>query len=246
MTMTETPSPVVEIARLSKSFGVGESRVVALADVDATISTGEVVGLIGPSGSGKSTLLNCIGCITEPNAGSIRLAGRDIYADGYKVKDLRRLRLELIGFIFQSHNLLPFLPAWENVALVCHLLGLAAGEARARAMELLDYLDVSRRAMAFPSQLSGGEAQRVAIARALANRPRIILADEPTAALDSQRAGIAMDLLRRVAREQDTAVIVVSHDEKVFSRFDRMLHLRDGRLETETGQVPAAETPVAE
>ncbi|MCB1536020.1 MAG: ABC transporter ATP-binding protein [Rhodoblastus sp.] len=224
-------APVIEIEHLSKSFGAGEARVTALADVDVTISTGEVVGLIGPSGSGKSTLLNCIGCITEPDAGAIRLAGREIYANGYTTADLRRLRLELIGFIFQSHNLLPFMPAWENVALVCSMLGLSMPEARDRAMELLDYLDVSRRAKAYPSELSGGEAQRVAIARALANRPKIILADEPTAALDSERAAIVMDLLRRVSREQDTAIVVVSHDEKVFSRFDRMLHLRDGRLE---------------
>ena len=229
--MSNAVLPVVEIARLSKSFGAGDARVTALADVDVMITTGEVIGLIGPSGSGKSTLLNCIGCITEPDEGKIRLAGREIFANGYKVRDLRRLRLELIGFIFQSHNLLPFLPAWENVALVCSLLGQGKKDSRDRAMELLDYLDVSRRALAYPSELSGGEAQRVAIARALANRPRIILADEPTAALDSERAAIAMDLLRRVARELDTAVIVVSHDEKVFSRFDRMLHLRDGRLE---------------
>ncbi|MCC2110135.1 MAG: ABC transporter ATP-binding protein [Hyphomicrobiales bacterium] len=224
-------SPVIEIEHLSKSFGAGEARVTALADVDVTISTGEVVGLIGPSGSGKSTLLNCIGCIAEPDSGLIRLSGREIYSNGYKTSDLRRLRLELIGFIFQSHNLLPFMPAWENVALVCAMLGQSMTEARDRAMELLDYLDVSRRAKAYPSELSGGEAQRVAIARALANRPKIILADEPTAALDSERASIVMDLLRRVSREQDTAIVVVSHDEKVFSRFDRMLHLRDGRLE---------------
>ena len=224
-------TPVIEIARLFKAFGSGEARVVALADVDVTISTGEVVGLIGPSGSGKSTLLNCIGCIAEPDSGTIRLAGTEIYADGYQKADLRRLRLELIGFIFQSHNLLPFLPAWENVALVCTLLGQSVADAKARAMELLDYLDVSRRARAYPSELSGGEAQRVAIARALANRPKIILADEPTAALDSERAAIVMDLMRRVSRELETAIVVVSHDEKVFSRFDRMLHLRDGRLE---------------
>lgn len=224
--------PVIEIANLSKSFGSGDARVTALADVDVTISTGEVVGLIGPSGSGKSTLLNCIGCITEPDSGSIRLAGREVYANSYTTSDLRRLRLELIGFIFQSHNLLPFMPAWENVALVCTMLGQSVVGARDRAMELLDYLDVSRRARAYPSELSGGEAQRVAIARALANRPKIILADEPTAALDSERATIVMDLLRRVSREQETAIVVVSHDEKVFSRFDRMLHLRDGRLET--------------
>lgn len=228
--MTISEGIAVEIRNLSKSFGSGSARVDALIDIDVTISTGEVVGLIGPSGSGKSTLLNCIGCITEPDVGSIRLAGRDIYRDRWLIKDLRRLRLETIGFIFQSHNLLPFLTAVENVSLVRTLIGHSPNDARARAMELLDYLDISRRAQAFPSELSGGEAQRVAIARALANAPRIILADEPTAALDSQRAQVAMDLLRKVSQERNTAIIVVSHDEKVFSRFDRMLHLRDGRI----------------
>ena len=145
--------------------------------------------------------------------------------------DLRRLRLEKIGFIFQFHNLLPFLNAIDNVAIVLQLAGYEPLEARKRAVERLDYLEVGRRKDAFPAKLSGGEAQRVAIARALANRPRIILADEPTAALDSKRAQIVMDLLRKLAVDQSAAVIAVTHDEKVFDRFDRMFMLRDGRLD---------------
>ncbi len=145
--------------------------------------------------------------------------------------DLRRLRLEKIGFIFQSHNLLPFLNAWENVAIARILAGASLAQARSRALKLLAYLGIERRKDATPGQLSGGEAQRVAIARALANDPRIILADEPTAALDSQRAGTVMDLLRRVAAEHSTAVIVVTHDEKIFDRFDHIFSLRDGALE---------------
>jgi putative ABC transport system ATP-binding protein len=224
------PRPVVEIAQLSKTFGVGPTKVPALIDIDLTIGTGEVVGLIGPSGSGKSTLLNCIGCITEPDSGAIRLDGRAIFDGKWLIGDLRRLRLETIGFIFQFHNLLPFLSAWENVAIVRTLTGESPERAKARAMELLGYLQVDHRADALPSKLSGGEAQRVAIARALANEPRIILADEPTAALDSERAAIVIDLMKQVAIERDAAVIVVTHDEKIFSRLDRMVHLRDGRI----------------
>ena len=221
---------VVETTQLTKSFGQGETQVRALVDVDIQIRTGEVVGLIGPSGSGKSTLLNCIGCITEPDSGEMILDGRPIYRNGWLVKDLRKLRLETIGFIFQFHNLLPFLSAWENVALVQTLLGMKSDVARARAMELLGYLQVENRADSSPSMLSGGEAQRVAIARALANSPRIILADEPTAALDSERAAIVIGLLKKVAVEREAAVIVVTHDEKIFSKLDRMIHLRDGRI----------------
>lgn len=224
------PRPVVEIARLSKTFGTGATRVPALIDIDLTVGTGEVVGLIGPSGSGKSTLLNCIGCITEPDSGAIRLDGRAIFDGKWLIDDLRRLRLETIGFIFQFHNLLPFLSAWENVAIVRTLMGESTERAKARALELLGYLQVDHRADALPSKLSGGEAQRVAIARALANEPRIILADEPTAALDSERATIVIDLMKQVAIEREAAVIVVTHDEKIFSRLDRMVHLRDGRI----------------
>jgi putative ABC transport system ATP-binding protein len=141
--------------------------------------------------------------------------------------------LEKIGFIFQSHNLIPFLDSTDNVAIVLNLAGFSTVEAKARAIELLEYLEVGQRRKAFPALLSGGEAQRVAIARALANRPRIILADEPTAALDSVRAGIVMDLLRKVAAEQQAAILAVTHDEKIYDRFDHIFHLRDGRLETE-------------
>jgi putative ABC transport system ATP-binding protein len=147
------------------------------------------------------------------------------------------MRLEKIGFIFQTHNLLPFLDATDNVAVVFYLAGVAREEAVERSEQLLDYLQVGHRKHAMPSQLSGGEAQRVAIARALANRPRIILADEPTAALDSTRAGIVMDLLRKLAVEQRAAVIAVTHDDKIFNRFDRIFHLRDGRLDDEGDQL---------
>jgi putative ABC transport system ATP-binding protein len=222
---------VVEIREVSKYFGEGAARVDALRDVSLDIHAGSVVGLRGPSGSGKSTLLNVIGCILEPNSGRMTLNGELVYDQKWLRRDLRRLRLEKIGFIFQAHNLLPFLNAWENVAVAHILAGASRESARKRAMQLLDYLDVEKRSQAMPGQLSGGEAQRIAIARALANDPRIILADEPTAALDSQRAGTVMDLLRKVAQEHQSAVIVVTHDEKIFNRFDHIYTLRDGVLQ---------------
>ena len=147
--------------------------------------------------------------------------------------DLRRLRLDKIGFIFQYPNLLPFLDGTDNVAVVLGLAGFRSAAARARAVELLEYLEVGHRRHAMPAQLSGGEAQRVAIARALANRPRIILADEPTAPLDSERAKIVMDLLRKVAVDQSAAIICVTHDEMILDRFDHIFRLRDGVLEIE-------------
>ncbi|GIK97293.1 MAG: ABC transporter ATP-binding protein [Alphaproteobacteria bacterium] len=230
--------PLVQLDGISKHFGEGEARVDALREVSLAVHPGEVVGLLGPSGSGKSTLLNVIGCIVEPSAGRMTLDGEPVYDGRWLRRDLRRLRLEKIGFIFQFHNLLPFLTSLENVAVVLDIAGVEWGEARRRAGALLEYLQVGHRAGALPASLSGGEAQRVAIARALANRPRIILADEPTAALDSHRAGIVMDLLRKVAVEQEAAILVVTHDEKVFNRFDRIFLLRDGRLDTDRATAP--------
>jgi putative ABC transport system ATP-binding protein len=222
---------LVRAEGLGKTFGQGETAVQALRNVDLVVAAGEVVGLRGPSGSGKSTLLNLVACIQEPTAGRLLLDDETVWDGRYRIADLRRLRRERIGFIFQFHNLLPFLDAIDNVALAMTLAGVTASEARGRARQLLDELQVGRRALAMPSRLSGGEAQRVAIARALANRPHIILADEPTAALDSERARVVMDLLRQVAQTQQAAVLVVTHDEKIFDRFDRLVSLRDGHLE---------------
>ena len=238
MTPVHSGSPLVLLSGISKHFGEGEARVDALRDVSLQVHPGEVVALLGPSGSGKTTLLNVIGCILDPTSGSMELDGELVLADGRWLRaDLRSLRLDKIGFIFQSHNLLPFLDATDNVAVVLQLAGTNATTARQRAIALLDYLEVGHRKKSMPANLSGGEAQRVAIARALANRPRIILADEPTAALDSKRAGIVMDLLRKLAVEQQAAIIAVTHDEKIFDRFDRIFQLRDGRLEDDAAGV---------
>ncbi|WP_425416367.1 ABC transporter ATP-binding protein [Oricola indica] len=231
MTDASSRQPLIEIAGVSKHYGEGETRVDALRDVNLTVHRGEVVALLGPSGSGKTTLLNIIGCIIDPTEGRVTLDGERVYDDRWLRRDLRKLRLDKIGFIFQFHNLLPFLNATDNVALVLRLAGRTAAEAQARAVELLDYLEIGHRKDAMPALLSGGEAQRVAIARALANSPRIILADEPTAALDSKRAGIVMDLMRKLAAEQDACIVAVTHDEKIYDRFDQLFHLRDGVLD---------------
>ena len=234
-------TPVVRVEHLSKHFGVGTARVDALRDIDMDVYPGQVVGLMGPSGSGKTTLLNCIACILEPSSGRLTLDGEVVYDGRWMRADLRRLRLDKVGFIFQYPNLLPFLDGTDNVAVVLDLAGYGSAAARKRAIDLLNYLDVGHRKHAMPAQLSGGEAQRVAIARALANHPRIILADEPTAPLDSARARTVMDLLRRIAVEQDAAVIVVTHDEMILDRFDRIFRLRDGRLERDSAAEPRRE-----
>jgi len=236
---------VVQVEHVSKCFGSGAARVNALIDINLDVFPGQVVGLMGPSGSGKTTLLNCIACIMTPTGGRLTLDGETVYDEHWLRTDLRKLRLEKVGFIFQQANLLPFLNATDNVAVVLQLAGYSAKAAYTRAVELLDYLEVGHRKHATPAQLSGGEAQRVSIARALANRPRIILADEPTAPLDTERGRIVMDLLRKVAADQDAAIIVVTHDEMILDRFDHISHLRDGRLERDAPPAQGASAPVA-
>jgi putative ABC transport system ATP-binding protein len=189
-----------------------------------------LVALMGPSGSGKTTLLLCVSLILEPTSGTVVFDGETIYQDGWTGFDIRRLRREKIGFIFQSANLIPFLTAWENVVFPQHLVGVKGEAAENRALELLEYMEVAERVHALPALLSGGEQQRVAIARALANRPRLILADEPTASLDTIRGKKVMDMLKKIARENQTAVITVTHDARMVEGFDHIFHLKDGRL----------------
>jgi putative ABC transport system ATP-binding protein len=200
------------------------------------VAPGEVVGLIGPSGSGKSTLLKCLGAVVEPTGGRMTLGGGVIYDEAWKISDLRALRRDKIGFIFQAPYLIPFLNVTDNVALLPMLAGKANGDARRRALELLNALDVAHRAKAMPPQLSGGEQQRVAIARALVNRPPVILADEPTAPLDSQRALVVIGILNQMARQYETAIIVVTHDEKIIPTFKRIYQIRDGRTQETAGE----------
>lgn len=226
----------IRIEGLKKRYGRGDTAVDALRGVDMQVAPGEVVGLVGPSGSGKSTLLKCLGAVIEPTAGRMILGDEVIYDDGWKVKDLRALRRDRIGFIFQAPYLIPFLDVTDNVALLPMLAGKPNPEARRHAVELFKALDVEHRARAMPSQLSGGEQQRVAIARGLVNRPPVILADEPTAPLDSERALAVIRILNEMARKFETAIIVVTHDEKIIPTFKRIYHIRDGVTYEEAGE----------
>jgi len=241
----------IRIETLHKRYGEGETAVDALRGVDLQVAPGEVVGLIGPSGSGKSTLLKCLGAVIEPTSGRMTLGDQVIYDNGWKIRDLRALRRDKIGFVFQAPYLIPFLDATDNVALLPMLAGRSNAEARERALEVLTALDVGHRARAMPAQLSGGEQQRVSIARALVNRPPVILADEPTAPLDSERALAVIRILERMARQYQTAIIVVTHDEKIIPTFERIYQIRDGRtLETagegrDAGGSAEAATPKA-
>ena len=226
----------IKVEGLKKRYGSGETAVDALKGVDMVVSPGEVVGLIGPSGSGKSTLLKCLGAVIEPTAGKMTIGDEVIYDGGWKIKDLRTLRRDKIGFIFQAPYLIPFLDATDNVALLPMLAGKPNGEARERARDLLSALDVAHRADAMPSELSGGEQQRISIARALANQPPVILADEPTAPLDSERAMSVIRILNEMAKQFETAIIVVTHDEKIIPTFRRIYHIRDGKTVEEEGE----------
>lgn len=226
----------IDILGLKKRYGKGDTAVDALKNVNMQVAPGEVVGLIGPSGSGKSTLLKCLGAVIEPTAGRMKLGDSVTYDDGWKVRDLRALRRDKIGFIFQAPYLIPFLDVTDNIALLPMLAGLSNAKSRAKARELLQALDVEHRAKAMPSQLSGGEQQRVAIARGLVNRPPVILADEPTAPLDSERALAVIRILNEMAQKYETAIIVVTHDEKIIPTFKRIYHIRDGVTYEEEGE----------
>jgi len=222
---------------LDKRYGQGDTEVWALRDVALTLNAGEIVALLGPSGAGKSTLVKILGLVTTASDGDLWLQGERVLERGKPVTDVGALRRNHLGFVFQKANLIPFLTARQNVELACEI-----GERyspRARAKELLTYLDLEHRADAYPNTLSGGEQQRVAIARALANQPALILADEPTAALDSIRGRSVMELLRRVAHEQNTSVLVVTHDHRALDVFDGTFEMEDGRLSTKRNHVGA-------
>ncbi len=224
------------IEGLNKRFGQGDNAFYALKDVNMQVAPGEVVGLIGPSGSGKSTLLKCLGAVIDPTAGRMTLGNDVIFDQHWLVKDLSALRRDKIGFMFQTPYLIPFLNVLDNVALLPMLAGVANAEARKRALEILTALDVQHRVHAMPGQLSGGEQQRVAIARGLINQPPVILADEPTAPLDSIRAMTVIRLLHEMAEKFQTAIIVVTHDDKIIPTFQRLYHIRDGITYEEKGE----------
>jgi len=224
------PSRAIEAEGLTRVYGSGHVEVVAMRDVSFSLSEGEVVALLGPSGAGKSTLLTIIGLINTLTSGKITI-GNDLVMDGPEAKvNLRSYRRRFIGYVLQKANLIPFLTGLENVQLALEINDVSGRPARLRAMELLEYLGVGNRANNLPHMLSGGEQQRVAVARALANKPRLVLADEPTAALDSARGRQVMELFRTLAHEQGTTVLVATHDHRALDVFDRILEMEDGTL----------------
>ncbi|MBI5655674.1 MAG: ABC transporter ATP-binding protein [Geobacter sp.] len=233
----------VEVENLTKIYGEGDRAVTALTDASFTVRPGELVAILGPSGSGKTTLLTTIGLVNEPTRGKVMLDGELVADDGWRAGlDIKKVRREKLGFIFQAHNLIPFLTTLENVMIAMDINGVPPREARSRSIELLESLGLGHRLNHYPALLSGGESQRTAIARALANRPRVILADEPTAALDSENGKNVMMLLKRLAVENSSAILVVTHDQRMVEGFDTIYTVSDGRIvgEKRNGHSPEA------
>ncbi len=219
---------IIELSNTSKRYRIGEIETRALDDVSLCVEAGEFMALVGPSGSGKTTLLQIIGCLDKPTGGTVLINGRDVTrlsANGRA--DLRR---EVIGFIFQFFALVPVLNAYENVELPLLLNGVGAKERHTRTMELLDAVGLADRVHHRPDQLSGGQQQRVAIARALAPRPLMVLADEPTANLDTANGEQAMEIMQRLNRQTGTAFIFATHDPRVMAFAQRTIQLVDGRI----------------
>lgn len=224
----------IETQDLTKVYGSGNTEVVAMRDASMKVRRGEVIALLGPSGSGKSTLLTAVGLINPPTSGRVIINGTLVLDGPQAQTNLRAFRRKHIGFVFQKSNLIPFLTAIENVQIALELNDLSPTRARTRAHELLDNLGVSDRAGNLPSMLSGGQQQRVAVARALANQPSVILADEPTAALDSHRGRQVMELFAQVAHDHGAGVIVVTHDHRALDVFDTIYEMEDGVVERAT------------
>jgi len=223
---------MLEVKEVTKSFGSGDSAVTAVRGVTISVGDGEFAAIVGRSGSGKSTLMNLLGGLEQPTSGSIFVNGEEITR--LSDRQLNGYRAHAVGFVFQSYNLIPNLTAAENVMLPMEFAGRSKQERRQRARELLDQVELTgSKQSRKPGKLSGGEQQRVAIARALANKPKLILADEPAGNLDSQTAGTIIELLRTLAHSQDTTVLVVTHDEAIASSSDRTFRLTDGRLDEE-------------
>jgi putative ABC transport system ATP-binding protein len=220
--------PAIEVRQLTKTYAEGNTGTLALRGVDLEVHAGELLMLMGPSGSGKTTLLSIMGCILTASSGSVRIAGREITQLGEK--QLPAIRLEHIGFVFQGFNLFPTLTAGENVELMLDLKGVAAKSAKKRAAELLDQVGLGDKYASFPADLSGGQKQRIAIARALAGDPGIVLADEPTAALDSHTGKNVMEMMSELAHQRDRAVVIVTHDSRVLGFADRIVKIEDGAI----------------
>ena len=222
--------PAIRVRQLTKTYEEGATGTLALRGIDLDVQAGELLMLMGPSGSGKTTLLSIMGCILTATSGSVRIAGREVF--GLREKHLPAIRLEHIGFVFQGFNLFPTLTAGENVELMLDLKGISGTKAQKRAEELLEQVGLENKYQSFPSDLSGGQKQRVAIARALAGDPEIILADEPTAALDSHTGRNVMQMMSELAHSRGRAVVMVTHDSRVLSFADRIVKIEDGAIAT--------------
>ncbi len=223
-----TAAAAVRVRGVTKRFGSGEAATLALRGVDLDVAHGELLMLVGPSGCGKTTLVSIVAGTLEPTAGSVRVLGHDLVAMGGSRKT--RFRRDEVGFVFQSFNLLPALTAAENAAVPLLIAGWRRSAAVARAAEVLERLGLGDRLTNLPSELSGGQQQRVAIARALVHAPRLLVCDEPTSALDAENGRITMELIAAVAVQPDRAVIVVTHDARIYSFADRIAEMEDGRI----------------
>jgi putative ABC transport system ATP-binding protein len=233
--------PAIAVRQLTKTYAEGSTGTLALRGVDLDVQAGELLMLMGPSGSGKTTLLSIMGCILTATSGSVRIASREVTS--LREKELPAIRLQHIGFVFQGFNLFPTLTAGENVELMLDLKGVPAARAKKRARELLDQVGLSTKYGSFPSDLSGGQKQRVAIARALAGEPGIILADEPTAALDSHTGRNVMEMMSELAHKRGRAVVIVTHDSRVVDFADRIVKIEDGAIAMPDALVSSHQVP---
>jgi putative ABC transport system ATP-binding protein len=230
-----TPTPIIQIQDLNHSYGKGLLKRPVLTEINLTIQPGEIVLLTGPSGSGKTTLLTLMGALRSLQEGSLKLFGQELRGAG-KSK-LVKIRSQ-IGFIFQAHNLLKALKAWENVNMALKLHAISGAERETRAIAMLKAVGLGDRTHYYPENLSGGQKQRVAIARALVSQPQLILADEPTAALDSKTGRDVVNIMQALAREQNCAILLVTHDNRILDIADRILHMEDGCLVKDTSTTP--------
>jgi putative ABC transport system ATP-binding protein len=229
------PEPIIRLEGVTKTYRTGEVEVHALVDVNLTVEPGQMVAIMGPSGSGKSTLLNVLGCLDRPTSGSYRFEGHEVAS--LQKRELSALRLSAFGFVFQGFQLIARTTAVENVALPLVYADVPAGERRRRAKEALGRVGLAGRESHTPAQLSGGQQQRVAIARALVNRPRLILADEPTGALDTRTSVEVLSLLQSL-HQSGITVVLVTHEPDIATYADRRLVVRDGRVLTDQKQAP--------
>jgi len=239
--MSQKPKPILSAKNVKKELGKGAGRVLALRGVDMTLRPGELTLLMGPSGSGKTTLLSILGCILAPTSGTIKVAGQD--TANLNPEELAQLRRQHIGYIFQSYNLFPTLNALENVRIALDVLGQKGYPASQRAEEVLHDVGLGHRLKNFPANLSGGEQQRVAVARAIASSPEVVLADEPTAALDSENGHAVMALLAKIAKEQKRSVLAVTHDPRTLGYADRVVRIEDGHIVGEERRPDGLDAP---